>query len=373
MESQYIQLTNLILNKLKPKNTFLKNYKNLRVLITGTTGFKGSWLAFWLQNLGARVNGISLKPEKNSILFKSFQLDKKINQHFIDINDFNKINDVVKKIKPDIIFHLAAQSIVSESFKRPLKTFQTNILGSANILETTRINHVPHLVFITSDKCYLNLDKKRNFKETDILGGIDNYSSSKASAELIFSSYFKSFFSGSKYLSIASARAGNVIGGGDMKDNRIVPDIIKALHGSKKLVLRNPKATRPWQHVLEPLFGYLLLGNLLLEKKISSKVLPSWNFGPKPHNCKKVSIIVKLIEKLWNKKKIKLKYAKNKSYHESKLLSLNINKANKELNWKPKLSFNDTMRLTVDWYKNYFSKKSSTEFTKDQIEYFLDQ
>ena len=355
------------------KNAFLKNYKNLKVLITGTTGFKGSWLAFWLQNLGAIVNGVSLKPEKNSILFKSFQLDKKINQYFIDINNFNKINDVVKKIKPDIIFHLAAQSIVSESFKMPLKTFQTNILGSANILEATRINHVPHLVYITSDKCYLNFDKKKNFRETDILGGIDNYSSSKASAELIFSSYFKSFFSGSKHLSIASARAGNVIGGGDMKDNRIVPDIIKALHGNKTLNLRNPKATRPWQHVLEPLYGYLLLGNLLFEKKISSKVLPSWNFGPKPHNCKQVSIIIKLVEKLWNKKKLKLKYVKNKFYHESKLLSLNINKANKELKWEPKLSFNDTMKLTVDWYKNYFSKKSSIKLTKDQIEYFLDQ
>jgi CDP-glucose 4,6-dehydratase len=355
------------------KNVFLKNYKNLKVLITGTTGFKGSWLAFWLQNLGARVYGVSLKPEKNSILFKSFQLDKKINQYFTDINNFNNINEIVKKIKPDIIFHLAAQSIVSESFKMPLKTFQTNILGSANILETTRINHVPHLVYITSDKCYLNLDKKKNYKETDILGGIDNYSSSKASAELIFSSYFNSFFSGSKYLSIASVRAGNVIGGGDMKDNRIVPDIIKALHNDKKLNLRNPRATRPWQHVLEPLFGYLLLGNLLLEQRISSNVLPSWNFGPKPHNCKKVSIIVKLIERLWNKKKLKIKYVENKSYHESKLLSLNIKKANKELNWEPKLSLNDTMKLTVEWYKNYFSKQSSIMLTNDQIEYFLDQ
>ncbi len=357
---------------MKLNNSFLNNYKNLKVLITGTTGFKGAWLAFWLQKLGAKVNGISLKPEKNSILFKNFQLERKINQYFININDFNKIDNVVRKIKPDIIFHLAAQSIVSESFKKPLKTFQTNILGSANILETTRVNSIPHLVYITSDKCYLNLDRKKNFRETDILGGIDNYSSSKASAELIFSSYYKSYFSNFTHLSIASARAGNVIGGGDMKENRIVPDIIKALHKNKKLNLRNPQATRPWQHVLEPLFGYLLLGNRLLEKNISSKVLPSWNFGPNPHNCKKVFNIVKLIEKLWNKKKLKLKIIKNKSYHESNLLSLNINKANKELNWHPKLSFNETIKLTVDWYKNYFSNKSSIEITNKQIEYFLD-
>lgn len=358
---------------MKLNNSFLNNYKNIKVLITGTTGFKGSWLAFWLQNLGAKVSGISLKPEKNSILFKNFQLEKKIDQYFININDYNKINNVVKKTKPDIIFHLAAQSIVSESFKKPLNTFQTNILGSANILETTRVNRIPHLVYITSDKCYLNLDRKKNFRETDDLGGIDNYSSSKASAELIFSSYYESYFSNSKYLSIASARAGNVIGGGDMKENRIVPDIIKALHKNKKLNLRNPQATRPWQHVLEPLFGYLLLGNHLLEKNISSKVLPSWNFGPKPHNCKKVFIIVKLIEELWNEKKLRLKILKNKSYHESNLLSLNINKAKRELNWQPKLKFNETMKLTVDWYKNYFSNKSSIETTKEQIEYFLSQ
>ena len=166
-------------------------------------------------------------------MFKNFQLERKINQYFININDFNKIDNVVRKIKPDIIFHLAAQSIVSESFKKPLKTFQTNILGSANILETTRVNSIPHLVYITSDKCYLNLDRKKNFRETDILGGIDNYSSSKASAELIFSSYYKSYFSNFTHLSISSARAGNVIGGGDMKENRIVPDIIKALHKNK--------------------------------------------------------------------------------------------------------------------------------------------
>ena len=174
---------------MKKNNSFLKSYKNLRVLITGTTGFKGAWLSFWLNKIGAKVIGIALKPEKNSILFKSLKLDKKIQQYYFDITNFKKLNEIIKLKKPDIIFHLAAQSIVSNSFKDPLNTFKTNILGSANVLESFRINKIPSLVYITSDKCYLNLDKKKEYKETDILGGIDNYSSSKASAEIIFSSY----------------------------------------------------------------------------------------------------------------------------------------------------------------------------------------
>ena len=206
---------------MKKKNSFLKSYKKLRVLITGTTGFKGAWLAFWLNSLGARVTGIALKPEKDSILFKSLNLISKIDQHFIDINNFTKVNQLIKKTKPDIVFHLAAQSIVSNSFSLPLETFKTNIMGSANVLEAYRINRVPYLVYISSDKCYLNFNKEKNFKESDSLGGLDNYSSSKASAEMIFSSYFNNYFKKKKFLTVASARAGNVIGGGDMKKNRI--------------------------------------------------------------------------------------------------------------------------------------------------------
>ena len=360
-------------NKLKKKNLFLNSYKKLRILVTGTTGFKGAWLAFWLHNLGAKVFGVALKPEKNAILFESLKLNNKIEQHFIDITNFDKVNNIIKKTKPDIIFHLAAQSIVSSSYKDPISTFKTNILGSANVLESYRINKIPYLVYITSDKCYLNLDLKRNYKENDILGGFDNYSSSKASAELIFSSFFRSYFADEKYLKLASARAGNVIGGGDMKLNRIVPDTIKALVKSKNLKLRNPKATRPWQHVLEPLSGYLLLGYKLLNQKLKVSTTPNWNFGPETINCRNVNYITNSIVKNWGNKKLNIEYEKKNNYHEAKLLSLNIEKAKKELNWKPRLKMDETIKLTVDWYKYYFENKNIEKFTENQIEFYLNK
>ncbi len=357
--------------KLKKNNSFLKSYKNLRVLITGTTGFKGSWLAFWLYKIGAKVTGVALKPEKNSILFKSLNLDKKIKQYYFDISNFEKLNKIIKKTQPDIIFHLAAQSIVSKSYNEPLNTFRTNILGSSNVLESFRLNKVPNLVFITSDKCYLNFNKKNSFKETDVLGGIDNYSSSKASAEIIFSSYFHSYFAKKKFLSLASARAGNVVGGGDTKENRIVPDIIKSLSSNKRLMLRNPKATRPWQHVLEPLSGYLLLGEKLINNKLKNKIKPSWNFGPEIKNCKNVEYITKILLTYWNKSNLKIKINRKKKYHESKFLSLNIKKAKKELNWEPRLNLKETLRFTTDWYKFYLEGKKIEKFTSDQIDFFL--
>ncbi len=357
---------------MKTNNKFLKSYKNLNVVVTGTSGFKGAWLAYWLSNLGAKVTGISLKPEKNSILFKSLRLKNKINQYYLDITNFYKLNEIIKKTKPDIIFHLAAQSIVSTSYEKPLQTFHTNILGSANVLETYRVNRIPYLVYITSDKCYLNLNTKKNYKENDILGGLDNYSSSKASAELIFSSYFNSYFKNKKHLSVASARAGNVIGGGDMKINRIVPDIIKSLQKNKNINLRNPKATRPWQHVLEPLSGYLLLGHKLLSKELNFDSIPSWNFGPKPVNCKSVGHITKFVVKNWGKTNLKIKIDKSSKFHESKLLSLNIQKAKKELQWEPRLNLEETIKFTVDWYKYYFNHKSVEEITDYQIQLFLE-
>ena len=359
---------------MKKKNSFLKSYRKLRVLVTGTTGFKGAWLAFWLNSLGARVTGLALKPEKDSILFKSLNLISKIDQHFIDINNFTKVNQLIKKTKPDIVFHLAAQSIVSNSFSLPLETFKTNIMGSANVLEAYRVNRVPYLVYISSDKCYLNLNKEKNFKESDSLGGLDNYSSSKASAEMIFSSYFNNYFKKQKFLTVASARAGNVIGGGDMKKNRIIPDIVKALNDKKKiLLLRDPKATRPWQHVLECINGYLLLGHNLLNKNLNINTIPNWNFGPKNTNCSSVENISRTFIKSWGKNKLKFNKSKTRKFYESKYLSLNINKAKKELNWAPRLNLEDTINLTVSWYKNFFNGNKNMElYTKKQIDYFLD-
>ncbi len=341
--------------------------------MTGSTGFKGAWLCQWLYLLRSRVIGVGLKPEKGSILFNSFKLDKKIKQFYIDIKNFDKINNIIKKEKPDIVFHLAAQSIVSTSYTDPLETFGTNVIGSTNVLEAVRKNKIPNLVYITSDKCYLNLGKKTSFKENDILGGIDNYSSSKASAELIFASYFKSYYKNEKKLNIASARAGNVIGGGDFKKNRIVPDVVKSLNNRSRIILRSPNATRPWQHVLEPLSGYLLLGQKLMKKELKSSLDPSWNFGPYKKNCKKVLSIVKLLSREWSEDKIKINIKKNKKFHESKLLSLNIDKAYKELGWKPRLNLDETIHFTIDWYKSFFSKDDLEDITNYQIEYFIDK
>ena len=356
---------------MKKNNSYLKKYRNLKVLVTGSTGFKGAWLSFWLRPLGSKVIGIGLRPEKGSILFKELNLNKKIKQYYINIQNFNKTNLIIKKEKPDIIFHLAAQSIVSTSYKKPLETFGTNVIGSTNILESVRVNGIPNLVFITSDKCYLNLGKKKSFKENDTLGGLDNYSSSKASAELVFASYFQSYFKNRKKLVIASTRAGNVIGGGDFKQNRIVPDVIKSLNSKKKIVLRNPNATRPWQHVLEPLSGYLSLGQKLMDQKLNSHIQPNWNFGPYEKNCKKVIYMTKLFMNEWNDKGSKIVIKKSNNFHESKLLSLNINKARKELDWKPKLNLEETVHFTISWYKNYFFGNEAEEITNSQIEYFV--
>tara|TARA_A100001011_G_scaffold351973_1_gene392464 strand:- start:528 stop:1601 length:1074 start_codon:yes stop_codon:yes gene_type:complete len=352
-------------------NSFLKTYKNLKVLITGSTGFKGAWLSFWLNKAGAKVTGVGLNPEKDFILFEELKLKKKISQHIIDIENFKKLNHLVKKIKPDIIFHLAAQSIVSESYINPLKTIKTNTLGSVNILEIVRKNKIKNLVYITSDKCYLNKNLTRGYKEKDTLGGYDNYSSSKASAEILFHSYFESFFKEEKNVFAATARAGNVIGGGDFKKNRIIPDLFKSLYNKQKLILRSPHSTRPWQHVLEPLSGYLNLGHLLLNKKINPKIYPSWNFGPKKENCKQVVKIIDMFYKYIDIKK-NYKITKKNNLKEAKLLSLDIKKAEKELFWKPRLSLEECVEYTSDWYLSYLYKKRSLEdLTNYQIEKYL--
>jgi len=353
------------------KKNFKDTYKNLKVLVTGSTGFKGSWLCFWLKKLGANVVGVGLKPEKTNILFNSLRLEKKIDQHILDIRNYKTLNNIIKKEKPDITFHLAAQSIVSESYKEPLSTIEINTLGSTNLLEIIKNNNLKNLVFITSDKCYLNQDLNKAFKEEDILGGHDIYSSSKASAELIFHSYHKSFFKNNfKHLKKVTARAGNVIGGGDFKENRIIPDLFRSIKNKKKLLIRNPNSTRPWQHVLEPLSGYLLLGKKILEKKISNKTFPSWNFGPEKKNCKKVIEIIKMFYDYLNVPDNYFIKKKILRIEESKLLSLNINKAKNELNWLPTLSLNESINLTSDWYLSYLSEGQLERVTEDQIEFF---
>ena len=350
------------------KNSFLNIYKNKKVLVTGSTGFKGSWLTFWLYKLGAKVIGIGLKPEKNFKLYDQLKLKKKIKQYILNIENYEKLNNIIKKEKPDIIFHLAAQSIVSTSFKRPLKTIFTNVLGGSNILEAVRNNQTKALVYVTSDKCYLNNEKKKNYKERDILGGFDNYSASKASAEILFYSYFQSFFKNNKKINVGSARAGNVIGGGDWAEDRIVPDTAKSWIKNKELNIRNPLATRPWQHVLEPLGGYLTLARKLQQNPNLNG--EAFNFGPNADESRTVLDLIKELSKYWNNLQYNQDFDNNK-FHESNLLKLNCDKALHYLDWKSRLSFKETIEMTANWYSNYYIHKTSIiDFTKKQINFY---
>ena len=293
---------------------FSNIYKNKKVLITGHTGFKGSWLTIWLNMLGANILGYSIDTPTNPSMFKSINIKKKIIDIKGDVRNFKKLDLVIKKFKPEIIFHLAAQPIVTESYKNPQETFTTNILGTLNVLECVRQNSfLKACVIVTSDKCYKNRELYRGYKENDQLAGVDPYSASKSSAEIISHSYFNSFFTKKN---VATARAGNVIGGGDWSSERVVPDYFRALQNKKKLKIRNPNSTRPWQHVLEPLGGYLLLGKFLIDNKryVSNN---SYNFGP--GNNIKNKTVLDLVKSLNKKKFYKIIKKKNNIY-ESKLL-----------------------------------------------------
>ena len=344
------------------------NYRNLKVLITGSTGFKGSWLSLWLNHLGARVYGLSLKPNRDSVLFSKLKLNSKIKQYFCDINDYKKTSRIIKNIKPDIIFHLAAQSLVSKSFDDPLTTIKTNVYGSSVILKSFIESDCHSLIFCTSDKCYKNKEWIWGYKENDELGGLDPYSSSKASAELIFESFVKSYNLNRDKTNCASVRAGNVIGGGDFNQNRLIPDIVKSYFKDKNIYIKNPSSVRPWQFVLEPLSGYMKLGLILLNNKKSFEI-PSWNFGPDIEKIYTVDYLLKLIKKNIFED-IKIKYENNKKIYESKLLFLSNDKAKLELKWKPRLTVNQALSFTFDWYKEFNLKKNISNFSIDQIEKF---
>lgn len=325
-------------------------YKNKKVLVTGHTGFKGSWLSIWLLQLGAKVIGYALDPINPNDNFIKSGLGYKITDYRNDIRDFNKFNEVVNKENPEIIFHLAAQPLVLKSYDEPLYTIQTNTLGTANVLEAFRQSKSAKvLILITTDKVYRNNEWHWGYRENDQLGGHDPYSGSKAAAEMLIQSYEQSFFSsGGKY--IATVRAGNVIGGGDWSENRIVPDCIKAIENEVPIAIRNPNAIRPWQHVLEPLGGYLYLAEQLLMDKKQYKGV--WNFGPFYSNIVNVEQLVQAIIKNYGKGDYYIQ-SEGKIYKESSLLSLDISKAINILKWKPVLEFDETIEFTVYWYKRY--------------------
>lgn len=345
-------------------------FKNKTVLVTGHTGFKGSWLSCWLLQLGANVVGISLNPPTSPSLFDVLKLQNKMVDHRADIRDQTKLVGLIKDAKPDYLFHLAAQPIVGRSYDDPLETFQTNILGTANILECLRlIERACVAVIITSDKCYENLEWIWGYRETDRLGGNDPYSASKSAAELIIKSYNSSFFNLQNNLNIriVSARAGNVIGGGDWAEGRIVPDCIKSWANHKVVELRNPMSTRPWQHVLEPLSGYLQLACLLSKNK--NLHAESFNFGPSALQDKTVISLVGEISSYWRDARFKDISNSHAPSHEAGLLKLNCDKSLSILKWRSILNFEETAQMTAEWYKSFEMDTSSIgDFTIQQIE-----
>ena len=345
-----------------------KFYNNKKILITGHTGFKGSWLVHWLSRYNVKIMGISLGYNKKLSLFKFINKKKLIDKRF-DITNYKKLEKNILKFKPDIIYHLAAQSLVKKSITNPLETFNTNIIGTANILNCiNKLNKKTVSVIVTSDKCYQNFKLLRGYHEKDRLGGHDPYSASKASAEIIFSSYFNSILKKNKKIKIATARAGNVIGGGDWSPNRLVPDCVRAWALNNKVNIRNPNSTRPWQHVLEPLSGYIILSyNLKKNKKINGS---SFNFGPKTNEIATVKNVLKLSSKYWDKAKFKI--YKEKFFKEDPLLKLNSIKAQKILKWKKILSLQKTLELTMTWYRDFYKNNTKVNNLLDRdINYFL--
>lgn len=339
------------------------------VLVTGHTGFKGSWLSIWLNILGANLYGYALKPATKPNMFETAGIGKTIKSNISDIRNYNKLLAVMKKCQPQIIFHLAAQPLVRQSYKDPLETYQTNILGTANLLEAVRtVKSVQAVIIITSDKCYENKESNYAYNESDPLGGFDPYSSSKACAEIITAAYRNSFFTDSN-IAVASARAGNVIGGGDWAANRLVPDCIKAWIKNKIVEIRYPNAIRPWQHVLEPLAGYIILAEKLY--KHGKKFARAWNFGPDEKNTKNVAFVVDNIAKLWGNK-AKWKKTGAKQPHEAMLLKLNCSMAKTKLPWNSCWDIEKTLEKTVRWYKTYLeSPQNITNTTIEQINQYM--
>lgn len=342
-------------------------YKNLKVLVTGHTGFKGSWLTLWLKNLGANVIGYSLPPSTEPAMFNELDLQKCCVNIFGDIRNALQLKEVFQLYQPDIIFHLAAQPLVRLSYFDPVQTYETNVIGTLNILEAAKnCPSVKAFVNVTTDKCYENKEANYAYREDDKLGGYDMYSSSKACSEILTASYRNSFLrdaQGAKHFLLASARAGNVIGGGDWAMNRLVPDCIKAINENKPIQIRSPHAIRPWQYVLDALCGYLTLGEKLLTSE--DRVAQSFNFGPNVNDVLTVIEVAQTIVQNCGKGEIQV--GKNDNLHESNLLMLDIQKAKTDLGWQPVYNLEDTIKSTVEWYKEFYAKKDLLDFTVSQI------
>ena len=347
-------------------------FSGKKVLLTGHTGFKGSWLAFILNEVGAEVTGLALPPVSAVNHFDLLKLDRKINHVIADISDTPVITKAIKDFQPEFVFHLAAQALVRPSYDDPVATFSTNVMGSINLLEAVRqCETVRSLVYITSDKCYENFEWIWGYRENDQLGGRDPYSASKAAAELAFSTYSRSFFENRPKLGAASTRAGNVIGGGDWAVDRIIPDCIRAIQADQPIRLRNPLASRPWQHVLEPLAGYLLLAARLYEEP--KKWGGTWNFGPSTQEVRTVKNVAEAIVGHIGKGRIEV-VESQKQVHEAHLLQLNCDKAQQLLGWYPRWNVEKTLEATALWYKSHMNGGKAEAITVAQInEFFSEQ
>lgn len=356
---------------------FNNTYQGKKVLVIGHTGFKGSWLTLWLQKLGAQVYGISSSIPTQPSMYEDLAPAIASSNIDLDIRDFAKLKKAVEEIRPDYLFHLAAQAIVFKSYENPRETIETNTMGFTNVLDILRT--YPHpltSVLITSDKCYENVEQQAGYKESDRLGGKDIYSASKAGAEIMFYAYQHSFFQKNSNLKVATTRAGNVVGGGDWAPNRIVPDLYRSWFEKKPVVMRSPRATRPWQHVLEPLSGYLCLAQKLNEGTVSSG--DNFNFGPKTADD---FTVFQMANSIWQKTQSAvfdmpnpIEIKEDKTLHEATLLKLDCTKAKTLLNWEANMNFDELTTLIADWYSLYYTHKEQPELmlekTMGQISYF---
>jgi CDP-glucose 4,6-dehydratase len=352
--------------RINKDNTF---WKNKKVLITGDSGFKGSWLSLMLLEQGAKVYGLSLANDNSRSVWKSLQEYNNFHKNICDIRDFKKVKTIVSKINPQIVFHLAAQPLVRESYCNPIYTYETNVIGTVNLLESLKTEkELISVVCITSDKCYENIEKNYAYKESDKMGGYDPYSSSKGCAEIVISAYQRSYYNNLE-IALSSARAGNVIGGGDWSKDRIIPDIVNSYENGKILKVRYPDATRPFQHVIEPLYGYMQLAK---KTSVNREMYQgAYNFGPNTSDTIKVSSLVKLSKKIFPNLNYEFDH-QNNNLHEANLLKLDITKTTKHLNCLPKWDIETTLERTLIWYKNVLDGQSVIDATiKDINEYYI--
>lgn len=346
-------------------------WKDKRVFVTGHTGLKGGWLSFWLNKLGARVTGYSLLPEYSPSFYSITELDGLVESIIGDIRDSSALNLAIAQSQPEIVFHLAAQPLVRKSYASPSDTFETNVLGTVNLFESVRtIDSVKSVVNVTTDKCYRNQELERGYSEKDPLGGADPYSCSKACVELISNCYRDSFFTQQvkKPLAMATARAGNVIGGGDWSEDRLIPDLVRATISNQAITLRYPDATRPWQHVLDCLWGYLLLAE---ELYMNGSIFEGpWNFGPDQNDIHSVNSVVEEFSNCWGGA-LNWEVDETAQLHETKILQLDAFKAKNELNWSPRWDFKTSLYNTVNWYISHYSSKNMRAVTENQIDAYM--